>query len=374
MLTVAEVVRQHAPGYLQRGGHSVPTEHARVVRSIMACGTGELGIAHYQCIGCGRTHAIGRACGNRHCPSCHATKNANWCEKQLQRLLPCHYFLITFTLPSALRSLARSHSQSVYEAMFRSSSAAMKTLAADPRRLGAEKIGFFGVLHTWGRDLSYHPHIHYVVAGGGLDAAGQWRSTAPNFFLPCEPLSILYRGKMQAAMTDDGLASEIATNGAEDVWRKSWVVDCQPVGDGASAIKYLAPYVFRVAISDRRIVQSTDEEVTFSYRRSGSRRDRRMTLSGDAFIQRLLTHVLPRGFQKVRHYGLLSPNSRTEFGSLQWLIAAALGLLYLLACYQSDTNDSCPQVRCAECGAIMTMVAFETRRPPAPPPPTSRPP
>jgi len=174
---------------------------------------------------------------------------------------------------------------------------------------------------------------------------------------------------MRAALAEEGLADEIA----KEVWRKRWIVDSQAVGDGASAVKYLAPYVFRVAISDRRIVQSTDEEVTFSYRRSGSRRDRRMTLSGDAFIQRLLTHVLPRGFQKVRHYGLLSPNSRTRFESLQWLIAAALGLLYLLACSQSDTNDGRPQVRCAECGAIMTIVAFQWRQP-APPHPASRPP
>ena len=153
------------------------------------------------------------------------------------------------------------------------------------------------------------------------------------------------------------------------------------MGDGASAVKYLAPYVFRVAISDRRIVRSTDDEVTFSYRRSGSRRDRRLPLSGDDFIQRLLTHVLPNGFQKVRHYGLLSPNSRNKFESLQWLIAAAVGLLHLLACSQSDTHDARPQVRCAECGGIMRIIAFE---PPhsvvscqfsvLPPQPASRPP
>jgi hypothetical protein len=370
MLTVADVLRQHGPAYLQQFGESMPSRQRRTLQAVMACGTGLLGTAHYRCISCGREHTIGRSCGNRHCPSCQSAKGADWCARQLGRLLPCHYFLLTFTLPASLRAAARSHPRDVYEAMFRASSEALKTLAADSRRLGAASVGFFGVLHSWGRDLSFHPHIHYVVPGGGLDPQGRWVGTPVNFFLPCEPLSRLYRGKMKAALAGQPWAAEVDA----DAWTKSWVVDCQPVGDGDSAVKYLAPYVFRVAISDKRIVACDDRQVTFSYRRRGSRRPRRMTLSGQEFLRRLLAHVLPHGFHKVRHYGLLHPNSRVGLESLRWLVAAALGALFFLACTQTTTCDARPVLRCLACGQPMALIAFVPAACRTEPQPTSRPP
>ncbi|MEQ8789866.1 MAG: transposase [Pirellulaceae bacterium] len=351
MPTVADVLRQHGPAYLQKFGDKMPAEQRRVLAAMMACGTGQLGTVHYQCPACGRTHVRGRSCGNRHCPSCQAGKGVRWCARELQRLLPCHYFLLTFTLPQELRALARRHPREVYTAMFRAASDALKTLAADPRRLGASRLGFFAALHTWGRDLSFHPHLHLVVAGGGLDAEGNWRSTPPNFFLPCEPLSVLYRGKLRVAL------GTLAQQTPAAVWRKSWVVDCQAVGDGGSAVKYLAPYVFRAAISDRRIVHCDQQQVTFTYRRSGSRRKRRMTLSGEEFVRRLLQHVLPRGLTKVRHYGLLSPNSRLSLESLKWLVAAALGVLVWLACTTHTTANHRRALCCAECGEPLLLLA-----------------
>lgn len=221
---------------------------------------------------------------------------------------------------------------------------------------------------TWGRDLSYHPHIHYVVPGGGLDASGQWRATPENFFLPGEPLSILYRQKLRAALNEAGLLAEVDAS----VWDQSWVVDCQAVGDGCSAVKYLAPYVFRVAISDARIVSCDQTRVTFRYRKSGSRRSRTMTLEAEEFVRRFLQHVLPRGLQKVRHYGFLSPHARQSAESLKWLVAAAQGLAYWFLWSVAIVAPARPAVRCAECGQPMFLIAYF---PPAwVPCPRSRPP
>ncbi len=189
-------------------------------------------------------------------------------------------------------------------ALFEASSAAIKTLAADPKYVGTTQCGFFGVLHTWGRTLDYHPHVHYVVPGGGISEDGsQWLPSRADFFVPVRALSILFRAKFRDALERAGLLSEVDPA----VWRQDWVVHSKAVGDGRASLKYLAPYVFRVAISDRRIVACEDGQVTFSYRRSGSNRWRKMTVDAFEFIRRFLQHVLPSGFQKVRHYRLPEP-------------------------------------------------------------------
>ena len=172
MPTVAEVVRRYGPAYLERFGATMPAAHKKVLRDIAACRTGELGTVLYRCEDCGRTHAMGRSCGNRHCPSCQRDKAEAWLANQTDRLLPCPYFLVTFTLPAGLRDVARRHQRVVYAALFQASSEALRTLAADPKYVGTDRLGFFGVLHTWGRTLEYHPHVHYVVPGGGLSADG----------------------------------------------------------------------------------------------------------------------------------------------------------------------------------------------------------
>jgi hypothetical protein len=297
---------------------------------------------------------IARCCGNRHCPSCQSSKGTAWCQRQLARLLPCHYFLVTFTVPEKFRRFARGHPREAYTAMFRASSEALKTLAADPRRLGATTMGFFAALHTWGRDLNYHPHIHYVVPGGGLGSGGPWRSTPTNFFLPCEPLSILYRQKLRAALAEAEMLDKVDPS----VWTQSWVVDSQAVGDGSSAVKYLAPYVFRVAISDQRIVACDETQVTFRYQRSGTRKWRTMTVGADEFVRRFLQHVLPSRLQKVRHYGFLSPNARRSIESLQWLVSAALDRLYRLACFVETVTPSQPALICSECGQAMILMGY----------------
>src|SRR5271157_593094 len=307
MPTIADVLRRYGGQYLERFGATMPGEHKKVLHAITACRTGELGTVLYVCQSCGEIHAIGRSCGNRHCPTCQHGKTKAWLEKQTDRLLPCPYFLVTFTLPAELRALARSHQRVIYAALFEASSQALRALAVNPRFLGTDRLGFFGVLHTWGRTLEYHPHVHYVVAGGGISADGsQWLASRADFFVPERALSILFRAKTRAALKRAGLLAAVDPM----VWQQDWVVDSKAVGDGQASLKYLAPYVFRVAISDRRIVACEQGKAIFSYRWSGSNRWRKVTVDAFEFIRQFLQHVSPSGSPKVRHFGFLSPNIR----------------------------------------------------------------
>jgi len=228
-------------------------------------------------------------------------------------LLPVSYFLVTITLPSELRRVARSHQKQVYDLFFRISAAAIQHLARDPRFVGGQ-MGMVGVLHTWGRNLSYHPHIHFLVPGGGLAAEGQtWLSARNNFLLPVKALSRIVRAKFRDALRQTSLFAFVPGS----VWRQPWVVHCQPVGNGLSPLKYLAPYIFRVAISNNRILELTAGKVTFRYRASDTGKLRTCTLAAEEFIRRFLQHVLPKGFVKVRYYGFLASGCRQRLASIR---------------------------------------------------------
>jgi hypothetical protein len=355
MPTVAEVLRRYGGEYLERFGDTMPAEQRKVLHALRACRTGQLGTVFYACPSCGHTHAMGRSCGNRHCPSCQQHKTKAWLEKQTARLLPCPYFLVTFTLPAELRRFVRAHQRVCYAALFEASSQALKLLAADPKYVGTSCPGFFGVLHTWGRTLEYHPHVHYVVPGGGLSADGsQWLPSRADFFVPVKALSKIFRAKFRDALARAGLLDHVDPA----VWRRDWVVHSQAVGDGRASLKYLAPYVFRVAISDRRILSCDDGKVTFSYRQSGSNRRRKMTLEADEFIRRFLQHVLPRGLQKVRHYGFASPGAEQPFELVQWLVTLHYGLLFLLLAREPLIVCPSAPLRCPSCGGPVVAVGY----------------
>jgi hypothetical protein len=355
MPAVADVVRQHAPAYLERFGEAVPRAHRKVLGAIADCRTGRLGTVVFACKNCERRHRIGRSCGNRHCPGCQHDKGAAWLNRQTGRLLPCPYFLLTFTLPAELRALARAHPRTVYDAFFRASSDAIKALAADPKYIGTPRAGFFGVLHTWGRQLPYHPHLHYVMPGGGPSADGEhWLAARADFLMPAKPLSRLFRGKFRDAMRQAGLIAHIDPA----AWTKDWVVDIQATGDGRSAIRYLAPYIFRVAVSDRRIRSCTQDHVTFTWHKTGSRRPRALTLEPDEFLRRFLQHVLPRGFQKVRYYGFLCANAGNAFDHARWLAT-----LHARETFVIDPAGGTPppvllRQRCQDCGGEIRVVRF----------------
>jgi hypothetical protein len=237
------------------------------------------------------------ACRHRHCPKGHGDQTERWLDQQRAHLLPCPYYLVTFTLPNELRALARRHQQTVYGVLMRCAAAALQALARDPRYRGGQ-IGCLAVLHTWTRALRYHPHVHLLVPTGGLSIDGtQWIAPKhPAFLGPVEALSVIFRAKGCAALKKAGLLEQVSP----DVWQRPWVVHAQPAGRGPPVLNYVGRYVFRVAISNSRLERIDDGQVTFRYRDHRSQQIRRLTLPAVEFLRRFLQHVLPRGCAKVR--------------------------------------------------------------------------
>jgi len=264
MGAIAEIFRSFAPEYLERYAEAMPDEHRKVIDAIIECRTPTAGIAVFQCLDCRQNHIFYQSCGNRHCPSCQHQKALEWLDRQLRRQVPGHHFMLTFTVPEIIRPFFRSNQQATYSALFSASAGAIKKLALDERFIGADLPGFFGVLHTWGRELPYHPHLHYIVAGEGFcTKSQQWKPSRLDFYLPVRALSEIFRAKFRDEMADRGLLHLIPN----EVWRIDWNVNCQAVGSGAASISYLAPYVFKVAISDHRIKEVKDHDVTFQYKK-----------------------------------------------------------------------------------------------------------
>jgi hypothetical protein len=315
---LAEIFRQYGRAYRAKFGARMLASHRRAMADIEQCRTAALGGQVCYCDHCDQVHYCYHSCQNRHCPQCQHRAGQAWLEQQQDWLLPVPYFMVTFTLPQPLRKLARSHQRLIYDLLFRCSAAALQALAQDPRFVGAD-IGLIGVLQTWARDLSYHPHVHYLVPGGGVCPATEaWRRARNGFLVHGKPLSKLFRGKFRAALTKTKLYQQVPAA----VWQQEWVVHCQSVGSGTAALKYLAPYIFRVALSNNRIVKVQNEQITFRYNDNKGKR-RYCTLPVQEFMRRSLRvqHVLPKGFKKVRYYGLFSPAKRELLNRLRlWLL------------------------------------------------------
>jgi len=303
--SIQQLFRDHGAAYLDRFGGQMPSNHKKVLHAIRNCGTGAFGQHSFSCDGCGKFHSTDGSCGNRHCPTCQTGKSDEWLSKMEDKTLPANYFMVTFTVPSELRGLIRSNQKFCYAALFKAAADAMKKLAQDPRFVGCQTAGFTGILHTWTRQLEYHPHVHFIVPGGGLGKdGGEWKPSRAAFFVHAKPLSKIYRAKFIGLLEKEGLEVPPC------VWDPDWVVDCRAVGNGRKALKYLAQYVFRVAIAPSRILKVTDTEVFFKYRRSGEKKWRTCKLKIFEFMRRYLQHTLPRGFTKVRHYGFMAANAK----------------------------------------------------------------
>src|SRR6266545_2790268 len=317
MVEVAEIFRLHGPEYRKKFAGRMLPSHLRAMQDIEQCRTTTLGGQVYYCNQCQEQRYSYHSCKNRHCPKCGNQQANQWLQAQQSLLLPTHYFLVTFTLPAELRAVARSKQKLIYNLLFRTSAQALLKLAQDPRVVGG-RVGLVGVLHTWTRQLIYHPHIHYIVTGGGLTEAGSWRSSPADFLLPEKPLAMIFRAKLRDELKKCGLFAPVD----QRVWKKDWVVDCEPVGTGAAAFKYLAPYIFRVALSNNRLGSLVDGQVTFNYKESATAQSKSCTLAAEEFIRRFLQHLLPDRFVKVRYYGLLSPSHRQLLRQARQLLTA----------------------------------------------------
>ncbi len=351
---LADIFRQYGSEYRQKyAAHLLPS-HRQTMLAIERCRTEALGGQVFVCPSCGETHYSYHSCRNRHCPKCQHERTEAWLNLQRDLLLPVPYFMLTFTLPEQLRSLARQNQKLFYHVLFQASAEATQQLAKDPRFVGGQ-IGMVGVLHTWTRNLAYHPHVHYLVPGGGLNGSS-WLPSRADFFLPVKALSKLFRASFQRILRKSPLFSQIP----DKVWRMDWVVHCLPVGDGQAALKYLAPYIYRVAISNRRLINFVDKgcmeksQVTFEYRKSDTGQIKHCTLSVEQFTQRFLQHVLPKGFVKVRYFGFFAHNRRTVLALAQKLLSKEPD--HPSTDQQVETDSSAPvsqKFLCPACGALM---------------------
>ena len=318
MTELAEIFRQHGRDYQSKFADRMLPSHRQAMRAIINCRTEVLGGHVYHCDNCGEERYGYHSCRNRHCPKCQHGAAEAWLNRQQDMLLPVPYFLLTFTVPANLKDLARNHQSLIYNLLFRTSAAATQQLAHDQRFVGGQ-MGMIGVLHTWGRNLHYHPHVHYLVPGGGLSDDGQhWLPSAEGFLVHVKPLSRLFRTKFCQALQKTPLFALVSP----DTWRQEWVVHCKPVGTGLGALKYLAPYIFRVAISNNRILKLAQGQVTFRYTDTNTKQSRCTTVTAEEFIRRFLQHVLPKGFVKVRYYGLFSPGLRHRLRQARQLLEA----------------------------------------------------
>lgn len=349
MTTLRDICHAFAPEYLERYPH-LSLSHRKVLSAIQQCQSGRYGHSRYQCHHCRGQHRVEHSCGNRHCPQCQHHKTPQWLQHRLDKQLPGPHCLITLTVPETLRPFIRSHQRFAYQALFQASSQALKRLANDERCIGTDLPGFTGVLHTWGRQLQYHPHIHDIVPGGGLSKdRTTWKPSRANFLVPVKALSAIYRALFKDNMRQAGRLERVDPA----VWQTNGNVHSQANPHGHTALKYLAPYVFKVAISNSRIVSLKDRTVTFNYRKPGSARQRTTHLDVREFIRRFLQHVLPDGFMKVRHFGFLHASWAVSTDTLRPMIVQAHPSAF------NPTQISPPQplgALCPTCGAPMRVI------------------
>jgi hypothetical protein len=327
-LEVADVFRRFGPAFRHRHGASLSTARWRAMRAIESCRTALLGGHVERCSDCGHQRVAYNSCRNRNCPKCQGLARARWLEDRQAELLDAPYFHVVFTVPAEIEVIAFQNQTVVYDIMFRAASETLRTIAGDPKHLGAE-IGFLAVLHTWGQNLMHHPHVHCLVPGGGIAPDGKsWIACRPGFFLPVRVLSRMFRGLFLHYLDKAFAAGELRFFSVHrhlhepatfrryltPVHRTEWVVYAKPPFAGpARVLDYVGRYTHRVAISNNRLLSMDDGKVRFRWKdyRDGNRH-KTMTLDGGEFIRRFLIHVLPGGFHRIRYFGFLGNCQRAR--------------------------------------------------------------
>jgi len=306
-LEVADVLRQFGPSYLDAFGDRLLPSHRRAIEDIVACRTAAMGGHVYRCERCGKHFHVYHGCRNRSCPACHTHQTQQWLDARTVELLPCPYYHVTVTAPAQLRDALRSNQSDGYALLMKAAADAVLTLCRDPRYMTP---AILAVLHTWTAAMNYHPHVHLLVSGGGIgEDAATWREAQHPFLIPVRALSRLVRGKFHYALKKE--RPDLDAQLPADVWTRDWVAWCKPWGQGETAVlDYLARYVHRIAITNRRLLAMDERTVTFRYRDRKHQQWRTCTLTGHEFIRRFLQHVPPKGFHKVRYYGLWHPAQR----------------------------------------------------------------
>jgi len=393
-LEVADIFHRHGAAWRKANAGHVSLGQLKAMSAIESCRSAALGGHVERCEDCGHSRIAYNSCRNRHCPKCQGAVARDWLAAREADLLPVGYFHVVFTLPAEIAPIAYQNKAVIYDLLFRVAAETLLTIAADPQHLGA-RIGATAVLHTWGSTMTHHPHVHMIVPGGGISLDGMhWVHCRPGFLLPVPVLSRLFRRLFLTRLTDSHAAGQLAFFGDLDglrrreafvahlapLKRKDWFVYAKPPFAGPEAVlAYLARYTHRVAISNSRLVSLDERGVTFrykDYRRNGRARFGTITLMPNEFIRRFLLHVLPKGFHRIRHYGLLaSATCKANVARAKELIAAPLPSIDP-ATEHDDQNlaadaaaDRCPPCPC--CGGRMIIVESFGRggQPRAPPSP-----
>ena len=376
-LEVADILRDHGPAWREANRGHISLEQMKVMSAIERCRTAALGghVARCENEACAHTVISYNSCRDRHCPKCQAAASREWLAEREAELLPVGYFHVVFSLPSEIADLAYHNKRVIYGLLLQVSAETMLTIAADPKRLGA-RIGITSVLHTWGSTMTHHPHVHMIVPGGGLSQDGKrWVAARPKYLLPVKVLSRLFRRRMLEELAKAHAAAELHffnehtglserpafTAFLRPLRRLKWVVYAkEPFAGPEPVLRYLARYTHRVAISNRRLVSADDHGVAFrwkDYRLDGPDRCKTMTLTPHEFIRRFLIHVLPKGFHRIRHYGLFANGNRADN------IARARALLNVPPPVKQADEDKPPAddprvlpCPCPRCGGRMLII------------------
>ena len=371
-LEVADIFRDHGPAWRQSNKGHLSLGQLKVMSAIERCRSAALGGHVLRCPGCEKTQIAYNSCRDRHCPKCQATAARRWLEARQAELLPVAYYHVVFTLPAPIRDIAYQNKAVIYHLLFKTAAKTLLTIAADPKHLGA-RIGVTMVLHTWGSAMTHHPHLHCIVPGGGVSLDGdQWVPCKPGFFLHVRVLSSLFRrlfceqlltahhtGRLQFFAQHQGLANTNAfTDWLKPLRKLEWVVYAKrPFAGPQAVLAYLSRYTHRVAIANSRLIAHDERGVTFKYkdyRTKGRYRQKTMTLETGEFIRRFLIHVLPSGFHRIRHYGLLANTVRTHhFTQLRQLLLTPNKTPDVIAA--NHDSPSCVYV-CQSCGTPMTII------------------
>lgn len=393
-LEVADIFRAHGPAWRQAQFGHLSLEQLKVMSAIEQCRSAALGGHVLHCEACVHDQIAYNSCRNRHCPKCQGRAARQWLQARETDLLPVEYYHLVFTLPAPIAAIAYYNKVVIYGLLFEMAAQTLRVIAADPKHLGA-RIGATLVLHTWGSALTHHPHVHGIVPGGGLSLDGErWVSCRPGFFLPVRVLSRLFRRYFVEALDQAhrsgqlrffGEYASLSEGGNFAAWlaplRKiEWVVYAKrPFAGPAAVLAYLSRYTHRVAISNSRLLALDERGVTFrwkDYRARRSTRHKTMTLRPDEFMRRFLLHVLPSGFHRIRHYGLIANGERKgNLAKVRTLLNVAADEATPEQCNQAPAASVVPTFVCPDCGAPMSIIATLLRAQPirAPPRPPAKP-
>jgi len=341
-MELASIINQYYDAFMIKYAGTVLPGYLKAMKSIRSCRTPDSGELYVQCPDCnhGQWHPL--SCGHRSCPKCQNYEASRWIDRQQGKLLPVPYFLVTFTLPYELRSLTWHHQKVVYSILFICVSSTLKDFGLNPKNLGAE-IGMTMVLHTHSRRLNFHPHMHVVVPGGGVDKRRrQWKKKKGKYLFNEFAMAKVFRARFLAALNKAGLSIP------KNVPSK-WVVDCEHVGKGISALKYLSKYLYRGVISEKNIISNQNSRVTFKYIESKTGNTRYRTLKGEDFLHLIVQHVLPTGFRRVRDYGFLHGNAKKLLFLVQLILCVVIKRI---------ERRSRPAFKCPCCKSSMVILGF----------------